>query len=406
MVRQARVEDCDEIIPILKKNKLLQADQGDHYISNLLEASNENFKSIVAEVDGDVVGFMCIDRTTDQEMLRENYSLSSFDDLVKDPKHDSDSKFEATQEQLQKQNTFHVTLFCISPQYAALSDQCLIHAFNSWPDLEFCALTVKDTAPESPIMRYCSFIPSLSSNNPHLLYLANRYNFDNEIEIMRATELQESGIHHLTKSMGNILDFSECVKASLIESEGMEFLTYVASIDSQIVGVFVMELCTAEKNRMLLDQFDIESFCDAKWTNLESTYCIARYLIMNPLFEAQTRYASHFLQRFCCSEVMRQLSLNCILFTRNLSLNDRASQKLVIREFFPVKPRRQIEFPNNIRDGISLPEVLKGNLQIITMPMILSPRLIINTPIVVIGGSDTAVSFLSSLIYVKPTSSQ
>ena len=52
-------------------------------MSNLLEQKDENFKAIVAEVDGEIFGFMCIDRNTDQAKLRESYSLEMFDSLVK-----------------------------------------------------------------------------------------------------------------------------------------------------------------------------------------------------------------------------------------------------------------------------------------------------------------------------------
>lgn len=52
-------------------------------MSNLLEQKNENFKAIVAEVDGEIVGFLCIDRDTDQSKLRETYNLELFDYLVK-----------------------------------------------------------------------------------------------------------------------------------------------------------------------------------------------------------------------------------------------------------------------------------------------------------------------------------
>ena len=52
-------------------------------MSELLEQKNESFKAIVAEVDGEIVGFMCIDRNTDETKLRDTYSLELFDFLAK-----------------------------------------------------------------------------------------------------------------------------------------------------------------------------------------------------------------------------------------------------------------------------------------------------------------------------------
>ena len=55
-------------------------------MSDLLEQKNENFKAIVAEVNGEIVGFICINRETNQAHLRETYDLELFDYLVKGKK--------------------------------------------------------------------------------------------------------------------------------------------------------------------------------------------------------------------------------------------------------------------------------------------------------------------------------
>ena len=97
---------------------------------------------------------------------------------------------------------------------------------------------------------------------------------------------------------------------------------------------------------------------------------------------------------------MRQNRLNCLLAPINLDIKDLATKRIALREFVPVRPRRMIQYPGNLRDGEPLPESIKGNLQIITIPLVHEPRMVINTPIVVVGGSDVGLSFLDNLIYV------
>lgn len=299
-----------------------------------------------------------------------------------------------SEDQLAVQNTFHVSMFCIEPQYGPLSDQFLQFAFQTWPDLEYCALTVAVTAPESPLLRYCSPVASQYSNNGHMLYLANRYAFHGIVDVVRAEEKHEEQIYKLTRTMWNVKDFVECVKAGIeCHEEPRPFETMLAMMNNQVIGAFVLEYCTAEKSRALLDQFDIEYFCDTKWTRLEGKYSVARYLIVNPLFEIHTRYA--------CREIMRQLALNCIVLPRNTQMVDLATSRIALRELVPVRPRRMIEYVDNLRDGVQLPDSIPGNLQIITMPLIQESRMVVHTPIVVVGGSDTAVSFLESLVYVS-----
>jgi hypothetical protein len=392
VVRRARVEDCDDLIPILTRNRLLNKSQGDHFMSDLLE-SRESTRAIVAEVDGDVVGFMCIDRTTNQALLRETYDLEAFDNLVKILDIESSTTFTVTEQHLNVQNTFHVTLFCIDPQYGALSDQFLHFAFGIWPDLEYCALTVSETGPESPLLRYCSPIPSITANLNHKLYLANKFALRGVVEVQKLTAKHEEQALTLVRGMTNVDDFMNCISCSVDQSEGIKpYQVFVATLEDRVVASFVMEYSDASRAQALTTQFDIEKICDSKYTNLQDSYCIARYMIVNPLFETQARYI--------CREIMRQLQLNCILFATHADIIDLASKRIATRDFVPVKPRRMIIYPNNIRDGDPVPSSIMGNVQIITQNLLLQPRMLIHTPIVVVGGSDTAISFLENLIFV------
>ena len=299
----------------------------------------------------------------------------------------------ATPEQLAVQNTFHITLFCIDAKYSAFSGQFLTFAFQNWPDLEYCALTTPETAPVSPILKFFSPVESKFANNDNLLYITNRYALRRPVQVSRTTPEMISKIGNLTQDMNNIDDFLVCIQSKPNDQNSVApFISFSATIDTQVVGTVVLERCSSIMNRALLDQFDIEYFLDTKWSEMESNYSIVRYMIINPLFESQSRYITR--------EILRQLKLNCLLYPKNTNLNDLATKRIADRNFVPVKPRRNIEYPGNMRDGELMPPEIEGSLQIITVPQLFEPRLVVNTPIVVVGGSDTGLAFLENLAYV------
>lgn len=49
IIRRARVEDCDDLVPIFKTNGLLEGQDGDHYIAKLVQNTKDSF-AMVAEV--------------------------------------------------------------------------------------------------------------------------------------------------------------------------------------------------------------------------------------------------------------------------------------------------------------------------------------------------------------------
>ena len=48
-----------------------------------------------------------------------------------------------------------------------------------------------------------------------------------------------------------------------------------------------------------------------------------------------------------------------------------------------------------------MPEHIEGSLHVITMPLILQARIVVDDPIIVVGASDTGLAFLETLIFTK-----
>jgi hypothetical protein len=61
----------------------LKGNKADHFLAELLESKSDATKTLVAEVDGNVVGFISLTQEIDQEVITKTYDLSIFDNCIK-----------------------------------------------------------------------------------------------------------------------------------------------------------------------------------------------------------------------------------------------------------------------------------------------------------------------------------
>ncbi|KAJ1565053.1 hypothetical protein HK096_004834 [Nowakowskiella sp. JEL0078] len=217
-IRKARVEDCDDLVPMLKRQNILQDKYGDFYLADLLESKNDASKTLVAEADGEVVGFMNLYRDIDQEVLANTFQLTHLDNLRKedisanelislpedmvvinpfssrrstltaDPikrknsfatsYEDTDTRNPLSRPESQEKsgeqviqnstfvppkeiiqpNTFCISLFCIEDMFANQAQEFIKAAFGLFPDRDYCVVTVPTTSPEIPLLRNFSLV--------------------------------------------------------------------------------------------------------------------------------------------------------------------------------------------------------------------------------------------------------
>ncbi|KAL7752554.1 hypothetical protein RI367_002088 [Sorochytrium milnesiophthora] len=81
-IRRARMEDCDDLIPMFKRQGMLEAAAGDYYVAELLEPKNKDMKTLVADMGGKVVGFMSLSRSVPTEDLVKTFWLETYADIL------------------------------------------------------------------------------------------------------------------------------------------------------------------------------------------------------------------------------------------------------------------------------------------------------------------------------------
>jgi len=522
-IRKARVEDCDDLVPMFKQRNLMNDPDSIYYFSELLENKDKNVNTIVAEVNNRIVGFMSMRNNIEYSALLDNFDLDMFESLINDmvevdvdeeilknlsstsisnkAKKDSKSssgpdinidinkivddrqrksydKYESndplnvmrsnestnksendientdtidnndngnddyistielnnidenttteisepikdtenaviTENESQNDNNdsmdnvieikkiaylnnaLCINLFYIEDQYSSYSNELLKAAFNLYPDKEYCLISLPTQELYIPLLdKMIQVDYREDANIRHTLYITHRESTLNTIHVRKGVEDDSEKIENLISDMPEYSSLMHQVNMSILSmDENTDIknkpILYVAECLDMIIGFAILK--TYDAPNVLIEQFNIEKYCTKENHNFtKNDNFILSFIIMNPLYENKARY---FIE-----EIMRQTNLNCLIHTYNEIL-DFSTHKIITKEFVPIKRRKQVQYLNNKRDICDVADHLNYNISLITTNILYEPKITINTRIVVIGASDTGISFLETLIY-------
>jgi hypothetical protein len=86
-VRRARIEDHDDLVPVLnRQSEVLTSIYGEFFLATLIESQDAHNVCLVAEVAGRAVGLLCVTDDIDVTLLNECFQLEPYDFLVKNPR--------------------------------------------------------------------------------------------------------------------------------------------------------------------------------------------------------------------------------------------------------------------------------------------------------------------------------
>eukprot|EP00842_Homolaphlyctis_polyrhiza_P004885 jgi/Hompol1/5398/HPOL_004404-RA len=333
------------------------SEHADYFLAGLVEGQSDLVRTLVAEADGEVVGFMSINRDIDQTKLHSVYRLEMLDYLMRDVKPFPDKitraktpilkmhvtegetqvetdaeeitiqvpqiatsiptlsidvtpSFESElehvdaidQKDLATQNTFCINMFCIENNYVAHAAEFVRIAFEMFPGRDFCAVSVPANTPHVRLLEMFSYVDVCEGMiAPHNLFITNRFGMGNLVNVRLANQEDLDKIDLLTFGIKNQDDIVQEARSSIRKERA-----------AQVVAAIVLKV------------------------------------VADP-----TPYLD------------------------------------------------QIEYPNRLRDGVLLPDALPFNMQMTTTTLLMEPRIVVNARIVVVGGSDVGIAFLEHLVYTS-----
>ncbi|KAJ3188212.1 hypothetical protein HDU85_005362 [Gaertneriomyces sp. JEL0708] len=415
-IRMADIGDADDLIPMFANQKLIEGDP-DEFLADLLSSETQEKKTVVGETHGKVMGFMTFSRDISYEALSEQYQFEPFfcyddDDNettalapsggnVRSAEHDEDIDSTLRSEQAEHdeylgspdadgsvvedvpvepseaprstrsgerdgsantesalERMFYIPYFYMDPVYKHNAIQLVRAGFDLYPDLDFCAVVISSVTPELPFMRsFISVAPKPGYEDLDCLYVVHRSSIQSPLAVNPGTVEDIAAVKQLLKD--NIPEVMKIFRETVEDSKNSKTLTFTVRNDSVLVGFIITSLC--DDLKPLVDQFAIQT-----WMN----------------------------------EVLRLSGATCLLHIKShASTEESVTDQIAFQHMVPIRPRRPIQFPDNMRDGQPVHPPIMASVRAIFVNTIYDPRPSVNDRIIVVGASDTGLAFIESLVY-------
>ncbi|XP_034436485.1 cilia- and flagella-associated protein 61 [Hippoglossus hippoglossus] len=417
-IRPAREVDHDDIMHIFEQHAKF-FDQP-YVLAELIDAQNEDNHSAVCEIDGVTVGFISVTADVDLKKLRDGFELSDFNGLYKPQQTELDEPGEADEEPRrtqtstsqqhkgthsageefsQKPNAFCIQLFIMDKKYEMRSVDFIPYVFKLFPHRDFCVFTVPSLSAECPLLQ--SFLrvpPRANSSLVHELYVSHRVGL-RPVGVRPAVSADRPAVSALVQGLTlseSLLKDLDCFYESRGDPDGLQLQAFVAQVDVEVVGIVIIR--DEQDIEFIRAHFNIENFIYFSHHRYEE-HARIRHFVLKPSFQHFTKHLF--------KDVLRLSHRSCLyhrLYPPPHSQQNSCVHHLdgVLNCAVPIRPRRQIIYPLE-ELGINAPsrriteEQAPFALCLISRKLTLEPKVTINARIVVVGASDTGLSFLEVL---------
>ncbi|XP_062406740.1 cilia- and flagella-associated protein 61 [Sardina pilchardus] len=456
-VRRARVEDHDDLIQIFtEQTKALSSTYGSYFLAELIESQDQENHAAVCESDGTAVGFISVCGDINLTMLNECFELGPFnglrktkaetptaepllqlDPLLSTPSLDAteaqkpnkevsdctviDSNEECiSDEELSNQlsseqqsetepepksdppNAFRVQLFVIDKRLEMRSVDFLPYVFKQFPDRDFCIMSVPKLAPEFPLLQsFLRVAPHHTSSLPQELYIFHRAGLLKTFDVRVVVSADMPDIQSLVEQLRlhqSLAADLDCFLKARRDPDGTPLQAFVAVAQKQIIGVMIIK--NEQDMEYIRANYSIESFVYFSYHRHEEHGQLCHFAL-NPTFQ---HHAKHFLK-----EALRLAHMSCLYYPVYPPLHKHKNScghylTVALHHMVPVRPRRQIvlsleELGTNAPSQQITKEQPPYALNHFNRKLTMEPKVTINARIVVVGASDTGLSFLEVFIF-------
>ncbi|XP_063625473.1 cilia- and flagella-associated protein 61-like isoform X1 [Cydia splendana] len=299
-------------------------------------------------------------------------------------------------------NAFSIELYALRDDIDERKGYHLLQAaFELMKDYDYCLLRMPCTSSSMFLLRHFCFVPCKDKLcSDYALYIAHRSSVLGKLTVRKAEMVDVPQISRLMQS----LDGKEAmwmVENSIMGKQRHEAYVFVCGLD--VVGFGILE--PPEQIKFLQARYDIDAFRIPKYhysgQGVHGGFANIKTALVYPVFEA------HY--RFFLREIMRLSGADSLIwFTgyRNKWVIHKANSMAL--SMVPLKPRQWDPVfslvPELKKIGKMAKEVMAFSSWFMSKKLTTVTRLNVDTRIVVVGASRTAMGFLSKLLFSDASS--
>ncbi|XP_033979743.1 cilia- and flagella-associated protein 61 [Trematomus bernacchii] len=418
LIRPARVEDHDDLMRIfVDQTKVLSVMEQPYFLAELIQEQNEENHCAVCESGGLPVGFISVTSDVDFKQLHDSFDLSELDGLYKldpitndDPaappesREDEEKPQTNPQEEAEagKSSAVCIQFFLIDKNHESRSVDFIPYIFTVFPDVDFCIIPVPTLSPEFLLLQSFIRLPPRSTNTspPQEIYIFQRSGL-RSVEVRPAVAADRPAVSELVKTLSlreSLLQDLDRFYETRRDTDGVPLQAFVSTVQSEVVGILIIR--DEQDLQYLCARYNMDSFIYFSHHRLEEHAHILHF-VLAPSFQ---RCCRHLFK-----ESLRLGHKSCLfhrLYPPHISPQNSCVHHLdvLLDCAVPVRPRRQIVFPLE-ELGINAPslqireEQAPFALSLISRKLTLEPKVTVNARIVLVGASDTGLSFLEVLCF-------
>jgi len=310
-------------------------------------------------------------------------------------------------------NAFAVTLFCMEAAFDSRSKDFLKYAFDEFPDRDYLIITQPHTVVESQLLNKFTFPGKKTKNTfQHVLYIMHRdYLYDQDLYVQRVGQEDLAAASDLISELDEAKPMYGALYDCAVNPAATNY-GFVAKVYDQVIGAFVI---SKDVNlEYYISHFHIQDQILIAEQDRKSHARLVHSCV-NPIFERATRAI--------LKELLRLTQKTCLYFeVQNGTIIPAIFQDLVhIRSRrFPhfldrkwdherfvsddTKKKQEEDVKNKVdgcnRDPLDEEEAPFA-LCFTTRRMLSEAKIVKNARVVVVGASDTSISFIEALLSIS-----
>ncbi|XP_041981721.1 cilia- and flagella-associated protein 61-like isoform X1 [Aricia agestis] len=290
-------------------------------------------------------------------------------------------------------DAFIIELFALREDIDAIhAFELLQGAFEIMPDLDYCLISLPCETKTFQLLRHFCFVPTKPDvNSKYALYVAHRSSVFSKLRVRKAEIIDIPQIASFLQSI-DCRDIVWTVENTILKNNDLKCYVFMSALN--LVGIGLLE--PADELNLVETTFNMSPYHFRKYHQADpiGSYAIIKSVFVYPVFEPHFRFFARDMMRLSGSTTLMFLTA----YRNKWSLN---KANTLVGSMVPILPRIS-EMPSSpaLSNWMDMsPTIMPFSAWMLSKKLTSIPQVNVNTRIVIVGASRTAIAFLNALLF-------